>query len=504
MADEFAIVVLDAPLAVGAQDFTDPKITDWSAAILFISGDYLGEGSSAQVSSVIVKKAAASETVGAYLAAFSRSGATGTGQARHFAQTSTSGNDIVRVMDPATNGADWARGSSSDLSNGFRITWSDVSGFSAGRRVKIVALLFGKTDVHLGQLNGNLSFFTPGVTPEQLFAVCKRGAYGGLSNNDLSIGLGGAVDGVTIEQAAVAVNWPHAADPITAGTFASEVEAWADINAAAGAPTTADATKVTDFIPSGFEKDGADAAAHYLGFAWIDNRQGFCRIVDLTGSESGSTLLLNLGRHVEVVVGMFVGATSEDAVVTGEAAQAFGLFVFDGLSSAHSVSAAIDEGLDPDITATLGFSRYKADEWNVVDGAGGTAWRVTGLSSTAEGLRGSVVTAKAGRLFLWGVSRIASIQPPAVPVALVLPAPTRLQDGSQVPGPTALPLVLPAPAVLMPKQPSAVLLALTLASPTIIAQASAPTPKPELGPLYAQALSSLLPRGLAWPRRPSS
>ena len=56
----------------------------------------------------------------------------------------------------------------------------------------------------------------------------------------------------------------------------------------------------------------------------------------------------------------------------------------------------------------------------------------------------------------------------------------------------------------MPKQPPAVLLALTLAAPTIVAQASAPTPKPELGPLYAQALASLLPRGLAWPRRPSS
>lgn len=502
MADEFAIVVLDAPLAIGDQDFTDPEITDFTAAVVLISGDYLTEASSAQLTYAHFTKDRGSSTSHQYLAAFSRAGASGIGFSRHIPSTQTSGTGGIRVLDPATNGGNWGLGTISDLSNGFRVNWTDVSGFSSGRRVKLIALLFGKTTIHAGFGNENLAFMS-GLSPVQMLAATKRGGFGS-TNTDMSLGIGGAVDGAPIKQALAMVNWPSAADPITAAVYASASKYGGRINSSGGVPTTVDVQAVTDFLTDGFDRDSNTVGGMFLGFPWIDNRQGFVELVTLSGSESGSTLLLNLGRHVEIVLGVFVGCTSNDSLDTSANAQEVGLFLFDGLGEAHSISLAIDEGLDPDTSPTVGFSRYKANEWNVVSGSGGTAWRVTGLLSTEEGLRGTVVTAKAGRLFLWGVSRIPALAPTPIALPLVMPAPTVLAERTEMPPPLEVALVLPTPALVFPMVVPALELALVLPAPSVFAPPVLvpEPPPPDLGPLHAETLAALLPRGLAWARRP--
>lgn len=502
MADEFAIVVQDAPLATGDQDFTSSKITDYTGALVLISGDYLTEGSSAQFTVCLFTKDQGSSTSHGYVAGFSRSGATNVGLSRHFAAGVTDGAGIIRVLDPAGNGTNWGLGTVVDLSNGFRITWTDVSGFSSSRKVKLVALLFGKTPMRAGATNQNSSMM-PGGNPSQMLALTKRGAFA-TTNNDLSLGCGGAVDGATIEQALAMVNFPTAADPITVASYGSATNYGGRINASAGVPTTVDVQACTDFTADGFLKDSSTIAGFFTSWNWIDDRIGFARLVTLTGSESGSTLLLNLGRHVEIVFAMFVGADMTDTLENTSKSEQVGLFLFDGQAEAHSIAFAVDEGLDPDSLVTVGLSRYKANEWNVVSSSGGTAFRVTSLESTEEGLRGNVVTAKAGRLFLWGVSRIAALTPTPAELELDIPSPTLLSATTQFAQSVELELEAPDVQVLFPQVPPSVELVLELPSPALFAPPLLPTPTlpPDLGPLYTETLAGLLPRGLAWPRRP--
>lgn len=505
MADQFALLVADVPLAAGNVDYTDPRITDFRGAMVAISGDYLGEGSSAQVLLALFTKDDGANTSHGHVTTYYRAGSTASSFARHAARTSSGGTDILRVLDPATAGSDWATGTVSDLSNGFRVNWTNVAGLSAGRRVKMVVLLFGGSTMHGGSGSENVAFFT-GDTLLQVLALSKRGGFGSLTN-DTSIGVGGAAKGSPDEQAEVCLTWPTAANPTTAGEAAGASNLQGRVNSAAGAPTTLEQDALSAFTTTGYSRSSSVVGTFFLGFEWVDDRTPHVELVDLTGSESGPTLLgTGFVGIPEVVVGVFVGATSEDSVVTGAAAQQVGFFFTDGFLVA-SVSMAMGAGQAvAGGTPTVAFSRFKQGEWNVVSGAGGTALRISSVTVTDGGLLLDFATAKAGRLLLWGVSRIPALEPSAVPVALALPAPTRLVASAQIPTSVHLALALPTPTVVAPKVPSAVALPLVVPAPTVFRPAI-PTPEappPDLGPLYAEALASLLPRGLAWPRRPVS
>jgi len=499
MADEFAVLVVDAPLSTGVVNYTSPNITDFQGAVVFVSGDYLTEASSAQLSLAYFSKQGPSTKAGG-LASFFRAGQSGASIARHTASTSSSGSGLIRVLDPATLGGNWALGTVTDLSDGISVDWTDVSGLSSSRKVKLIVILFGGCGVRAGAANGNESFYTAG-NPTHLLSFAKRGSFGGVATG-FSFSIGGAVDGGSIVQGHAATCWPTAADPVSCGQYSSTGTYAGTIQEASGVPTTISDDAVTDFVTDGFERDGDTVGAFWLGFNWADDRVGLIAQEEFTGSESGTTPLVGLGRYCEVVIGVWIGATSDDALETGPEAQQLGIFVTDGVET-HSISCAIDEGLDPDSTPTVAHSRYKSGEWNVVSGSGGTAFRATSVAITPTGLSLNVVTSQAGRLFLWGVSRIPALEPDATLLELELPVPTVLIENQLAPSPLPLPLALPTPAVIAPKQPAAVPLLFVLPSPAVFAPViPAPLPtKPELGPAYLEALAGLLPRGLAWPKR---
>jgi len=500
MADEFAVLVVDAPLSTGVVNYTSPKITDFQAAVVFVSGDYLTEASSAQLSLAYFSKQGPSTKAGG-LSSFFRAGQSGASVARHAASTSSAGTGLIRVLDPATLGGDWALGTVSDLSDGIAVNWTDVSGLSSSRKVKLIVILFGGCGVRAGSAAQNASFYVGG-SPTHLLSFAKRGSFGGIATG-FSVTVGGAVDGGSIVQGFAGTCWPTAADPVSCGQYLSTTNYAGAIQEAGGVPTTVSDDAVTDFVTDGFDRDGTAVGAFWLGFNWVDDRVGLIAVETFTGSESGVTALVGLGRYCEVVIGVWIGATSSDALQTGAPAQQLGVFVTDGVET-HSISCAIDEGLDPDSMPTVAYSRYKSGEWNVVSGAGGTAFRATSVAITPTGLSIDVATSQAGRLFLWGVSRIPALEPAAATLDLGLPAPSLLAENRVFPTPVPIPLSVPVPTIMAPHQPNAVPIALVLPAPAVFTPAiPVIVEEPDLGPAYHESLAALLPRGLAWPKRSS-
>lgn len=97
------------------------------------------------------------------------------------------------------------------------------------------------------------------------------------------------------------------------------------------------------------------------------------------------------------------------------------------------------------------------------------------------------------------------IAPDPVVMPLVVPTPTVRLEARQQPSPVAMALVVPSATVVLPERPSPVALMLAVPTPVVVAPpvVIVPPELPPLTPLYQEACTALMPRGLAWPRRTS-
>lgn len=194
-------------------------------------------------------------------------------------------------------------------------------------------------------------------------------------------------------------------------------------------------------------------------------------------------------------------STGGDSSCFGGGTMVGGTMFAAAVSSKHGVSPSIAK-------ASCGsrFLHIPQEDGTLTAGgspAAGDAVKAT-AAAIAQGLAltysGASSTAREVSLLVIGPEFVLAPDPVLLP--LNRPAPTVVLAFAQRPSPTPIPLVLPAPQVIAPRRPSAVVLPLVLPAPTIGQRVTAPQViPPDLGPLYAEAMPALLPRGLAWQKR---
>lgn len=333
--------------------------------------------------------------------------------------------------------------------------------------------------------------------PDLLAVFAKDGGVGGVQSNDAMMCVGFVKRGTGTPQVSFFCDWADATEPSEAD---GEVVSDAGV---AGLSSASRATRIKvtfGFTSTGitYQASANDLSIYVLAIKFENANQRF-EVAQLE-VEGTSPQGFPLSFDPKYVVGLASLIDAQDTPDGTAQAGTFGLFAFSPtLERAYSARFKTGES-----TTSAASSRQGDHAVLVLDDQGSVAMQGS-YSGTASphGFQLTFSPASTGFLTLLALAEPGLLDPPAVPLALVVPAVTI--GGLITPPAKTLPLVVPAPFVLLPKQPPAVALTLSMPAPQLFQAPLLPARViPELGPLYAQALSSLLPRGLAWPRRPSS
>lgn len=500
MALRHAIVEATVPSSTGVQQYTSGALSNWSGgglALIFVSGDtgdltFHGFCTTGLVDSAGNQRCTARVSVDA-----------STGLPEN--KTADVTDQAVAILDPIT-GTGWGTAIalasfSSALSNGVELNWTSVAG--VGSRVfKIVLLLIeGFVGVKVSDWSAtSLGFQGDGV----LSIPNGNGSWGtyppaGRNANEVCPGLGGAVRLTGPPQECAYVVSDRNADPLVSRGGRRTADLVASSDGAIERIGTLSSFGASSLTMSGTPRGMFAAFKSAVGDYSFATE-------DLDGG-TGEKAFSGLGTRAGVIVGFVCGVTSDDTFEADSSALApFCYFVTDGVTTIslgftqkHNGSA-IAAGNPTDT-----HSSYSNGSVLMLDHLNATDFAATVLEITSTGLRLNVTNGLVGTMFLFGFGTAPVVEyADAVALPLVLPAPTVLTENRQTPTPVELALVLPPPQVVPAIQVAPVVLALVLPAPAVFAPPLLvpEPPPPDLGPLYTETLAALLPRGLAWPRRP--
>jgi hypothetical protein len=495
-----AIVESTVPSSPGTVDYTAPGISNWSGgglALIFVSGDTGAPTFGGFLTVGLVDSAGNQRTI----AWNSVDNATTIPENKE----ANVDDHAVVVLDNTggTSFASIARAQfSAALSGGVRLNWTSVSGVGA-RVFKIVVVLIEGFVGVLAQDDGS---FVHGFQSDALLSIPNgRGSFQAwplspASGQEVSPGLGGALRLGGLPQKNAYVMSDRVTDPLVSRGGRRTADFDASSNGSVQNVGTVTAFNATSVSVSGTAR-GMHAAMRSAGPG------DYALALETLDGGTGVKIFSGLGIKCGLVVGFVCGVTSDDTFEADSSALApFCYFVTDGVTSIslgfsqrHNGSA-ITAGNPTDT-----YSSYANGSILMVDHLNVTEFAATVTKVTATGLELNVTNGFSGTMMLFGFGTAPVIETPdAVPLPLVLPSPLVTIAAAQMPPPVALPLVLPAPTRFASILTSPVALALVLPSPLVVAPPVLvpEPPPPDLGPLYVETLAALLPRGLAWPRRP--
>lgn len=495
-----AIVEATVPNAVGVQSYTAAGISNWSAgglALVFISGDTASPTFGGLLAVGLVDSGGGVNTI-----AWSATSGSTTIPEDHEASVDDHAAIILDVF-TGTTFASIARAQfSSALSGGVELNWTSVSGVGSRVFKIVVVLIEGFTNVFSG--NGG-SFTGWGFQGDACLHV-PNGA-GSFSSwppsnrngHENSPGLGGALRLGGVPQKAAYVVSDRNQDPLVS-RGGRRTASWS----VSSDGSTENVGTVTAFGSDGLTVSGTNRGMYA---AMRSSTSDYVLALESLDGGTGLKTFTGLGAKCGVIVGFVCGVTSDDTFEADSAALApFAYFVTDGVttislgfSQKHNGTAI--SGANP--TAT--YSSYANGSILMVDHLNATDFAATVAAITSTGLNLQVSNGLSGTMMLFGFLSAPVVETPtAVPIPLVVPAPTVVIENARKPNPVPLPLVVPTPLRFVSPTPSAVLLPLVLPAPVLFTPVvlTPEVPPPDLGPSYHEALSLLLPRGLAWAKRP--
>lgn len=332
--------------------------------------------------------------------------------------------------------------------------------------------------------------------PHLLVVLAKDGAGASGQQNDATMALGFVVDDGSATQVVAFTDWDDATEPSDAD---AELR---DGAGAAGFEQSDRSTRV--LVTFGFTSTGITYQAN-VGTLEVkvlavrfesSSPRIFAGHLELDGS-SPQPFVLPFDPLAVLALSSLLGAV--DSPDGTSLAGSFGLSLF-GPSFERSYAARFKQG-----ESTTSDASFRQEDAAVLtlDHLGSVEHRGNHSGpASPRGFELTFSTSGTGHLTVLALGDPNVVDPDPIELALVLP-PVVL-GGLETPPAIALPLLLPAPLVVLPQRPPPVALALVLPAPQVFAPPSMATQvPPDLGPLYAASLSSLLPRGLAWPRRSS-
>lgn len=496
-----AIIEATVPASPGVVNYTAPGLSNWSGgglALLFVSGD-TGAPTFGGFLTVGMVDSGGGQSCTAW-------NAVDNAQTIPENKEANVSDHAVVILDNTTGTAfaSIARAQfSSSLSNGVALNWTSVSG--VGSRVFKIVLVLIEGFAGVAAMNNAATAF--GFQADGCLHVpCGNGAFGtwppgARSDQEVCPGLGGVTRSGSPPQKAAYVISDRTADPLVSRGGRRTANWAASSNGSIEHTGTVTAFTATGLSTSGTSR-GMFAAMKSAG----PSDYGFA-IETLDGS-TGTKVFTSLGARFGLIVGFVCGVTSDDTFEANSSALAtFAYFVTDGVTTismgfAQRHNGTAISGANPTDT----YSSYSGSSILMVDHLNATDFAATVApgSPTASGLNLAVTNGLSGTLFLFGFATAPVVETPTgVSLPLVLPAPTIVIAHAQMPDPVHLPLVLPSPIVTASHQPTPVVLALVIRPATVFAPLiPAPTPPPpDLGPSYAESLALLLPRGLAWAKR---
>ncbi len=387
MGDQFAVIEGVVPSSTGTVDYTSPNITDWQLAIICWGGNYLDETDHATMGFAFVTPDDGANTDSGYVTAYFRKGRSTSTFCRFEQNDSVTGDDVINIFNPDSGGLGvWAVADfSAALSNGVRLNWTDVSGVSVGvRGFKFWILLIGGAAGAKIRTNS-----TPGFEADLLLRI---GIGSGTNNHALA--MGACANDTGLPQGGVAIMWPGAQDPVQCHAYASSDDALVSLSSTPTATTTpVTAFGATDWTGS----TGLTAALKFT-----DERAFGASLASFSGS--GTQSVTPFSFTPKIVIGAVTAVTTPDAIDSTSNAEVFGVFVTDGTNTfCVSIAAEDDAAVGTGADLTKGYSRWASGEVNLIDRAGGTAFRATSVTRVSGGLSWDVQTAMSGHVLMWAV-----------------------------------------------------------------------------------------------------
>ena len=340
-----AVVQVAMPATATTQDFTDASISsDFKAALFFntngTANDTAAAGSRLGIGLVDGTNQAAYGSAGQDAAATS--------------QVSSSGNTTWAAILPThASGGDPAAESAytSTLSNGVRITWSDIDA-----QQLINALMFGGSDVQAAVVTATFSgtgppqtvTVTPGFTPDVLIAVAHGAAAGGNGNGVLSLGFYDRV-GNTYAGFAQRNTTAVAAASANANLSSSWIAAEVDGSAAATYSVT-----VGNFTATQFDATvSTGATSDIVSFLCLKITGGVYKvgIADTPTSTGNTAMVSGMSGAPSAVLWLLTRMTATGTSTTDPAGHiGLGVSVNNGGSTQQMYACAqIDDAADPTV-----------------------------------------------------------------------------------------------------------------------------------------------------------
>lgn len=400
MSDEFAIVQTVADTSGGNQDITSGDITDFSCAIIILSGttsqatntaharvsygvcDDLGNERClswrAEDGNTAVPETVTWGSVGRVI------------QVPHPTATSSTAPEAIgtaTAIDRATSG----------IANGIRINWDNtpVSAF------QMTVILFGgltSQAVGHGSPPASATSENVGFRPDAVLFASMHGNIGTPTGStlDMGFGLGFAVDTAGPPQTAIYGIWDNATEPTDADAIAESDRAGGEMTPAT--PTAA-AFAVTTFESMGWQwqRDSGTPLCIYLALEFSDARASAVALETLPGG-TGNQGFTGLGIKPKLVLGAANLLTSSDSATDGATAAVVSFFAFtDTAEQSHSIHE--EEGItisNPPVTNAQ--SRSEATALWVYQDDGATAVDASRVSMDSSGFTLNFTNATAGRM----------------------------------------------------------------------------------------------------------
>jgi len=407
VATEFDIVRTQASTGGGTQDITSTRITDFSAAIVFIYG-VTSSGSPADTA-----------RLGVGFATAAGEGFSMAGQARDN-QAALGGNVglgsstacVALNNNTANNGqrsavATVVARATSGLANGFRITWTTTPDAA----YEMVVVLFGGlANAALRSLSSSTNF---GFQVDAGFVINPSGFSGGdgTAGNDACCNLGFFTNKSAILQVSHGQEWDRnvASNPISTDADARVSSNRASISVSAG--TASSGANVTAIGATTVSVTNAEGRC--LGIEFADNPTWGCALESIPSS-TGVSPFTALGFDPDLVLGMATLLDATDTTTDGATSSTAGTFAFDQRGNAFAGSFRAQEGIalttaggaaTGNVTDTS--TRFDAGSCiSVMNHTGSVTAAATDMGRVGGGFSLNFSAAPGGRMVIFGLALV--------------------------------------------------------------------------------------------------
>jgi hypothetical protein len=422
MPDTFALIQATVPSSTTLNvAYTDSAITDWSFAIIVISG---ADGQTGAKMSIAFVDAAGNA---ANLSATARDGDTSAQvQSFHRGNETASGQVIQVTNDGAPTTGRFADASfSGALSNGFELDWT----ISGGGTYEMFILLFGGlTDEYVGREGDEAA--GPGFEADAVLGLGFTGSFAADNGLDFIMDFGACINDGSETQACAAVQFER-----TAVSFGRAFARDGRYAGTISASNTEEGDAITAFTGTGFTTSATGTPeTMFAALEWSDPRTSAVAIESLSGGQSGDTAFTGLGIRPAFIFGIITGNSTTDALQSGSSVSRTCIFASDGTNT-YSTSAAFRSGVDVSAGGpSEGYSNWNATSVEMLDHVGATDFLASVSSLDATGFTLNITNSVAGRMLVWcvgGADLLARADETASHVENVRPIPgvvTRLDE----------------------------------------------------------------------------